>query len=57
VSNTGAQAFYRSLGFISKGILKWQVKIDGRYEDEVFMERFLWDSDAGRDGEQAEAIQ
>jgi ribosomal protein S18 acetylase RimI-like enzyme len=39
--NTGAQAFYRSLGFIPKGVLEWQVKIDGRYEDEVFMERFL----------------
>ena len=40
-SNTGAQAFYRSLGFIPKGILERQVKIDGRYEDEVFMESFL----------------
>ena len=40
-SNTGAQAFYRSLGFIPKGVLERQVKIDGRYDDEVFMERFL----------------
>ena len=40
-SNTGAQAFYRSLGFIPKGILERQVKIDGRYEDEVFMESLL----------------
>lgn len=39
--NTGAQVFYRSLGFIPKGVLKQQGKIDGRYEDEVFMERFL----------------
>jgi ribosomal protein S18 acetylase RimI-like enzyme len=39
--NTGAQAFYRSLGFTPKGILERQVKMDGRYEDEVFMERFL----------------
>jgi ribosomal protein S18 acetylase RimI-like enzyme len=39
--NTGAQAFYRSLGFIRKGVLERQVKIDGQYEDEVFMERFL----------------
>jgi ribosomal protein S18 acetylase RimI-like enzyme len=40
--NTGAQAFYRSLGFVPKGILERQVKMDGRYEDEVFMERFLY---------------
>jgi len=39
--NTGAQAFYRSLGFVLKGILERQVKIDGQYEDEVFMELFL----------------
>jgi RimJ/RimL family protein N-acetyltransferase len=41
-SNTNAQAFYRSLGFIPKGVLEQQVKIDGQYEDEVFMERFLY---------------
>ena len=40
--NTRAQAFYRSLGFIPKGILERQVKIDGRYEGEIFMERFLY---------------
>lgn len=39
--NVGAQAFYRSLGFIPKGVLTRQVKIDGKYEDEVFMELFL----------------
>ena len=39
--NTGAQAFYRGLGFVPKGVLERQVKMDGRYEDEVFMERFL----------------
>lgn len=39
--NAGAQAFYRSLGFIPKGVLNRQVKIDGQYEDEVFMELFL----------------
>jgi ribosomal protein S18 acetylase RimI-like enzyme len=39
--NTGARAFYRSLGFVHRGILARQVKIDGRYEDEVFMELFL----------------
>jgi ribosomal protein S18 acetylase RimI-like enzyme len=40
--NTGAQAFYRSLGFVAKGVLARQVKIDGQYEDEVFMELFLF---------------
>jgi ribosomal protein S18 acetylase RimI-like enzyme len=39
--NAGAQAFYRSLGFVPKGILARQIKIDGQYEDEVFMELFL----------------
>ena len=39
--NTGAQAFYRSLGFVPKGVLARQVKIDGQYEDEVFMELLL----------------
>ena len=39
--NTTGQAFYRSLGFVPKGTLARQVKIDGRYEDEVFMELFL----------------
>ncbi len=40
-SNSGAQAFYRSLGFTPKGVLARQVKIDGQYDDEVFMELFL----------------
>jgi ribosomal protein S18 acetylase RimI-like enzyme len=40
-SNSGAQAFYRSLGFTPKGVLERQVKIDGQYDDEVFMELFL----------------
>lgn len=40
-SNTGAQAFYRSLGFIPRGTLLRQVKIDEEYDDEVFMELFL----------------
>ena len=39
--NAGARAFYRGLGFVPKGVLARQVKIDGRYEDEVFMELFL----------------
>jgi RimJ/RimL family protein N-acetyltransferase len=39
--NTGAQAFYLSLGFAPKGVLERHVKIDGQYEDELFMELFL----------------
>jgi len=39
--NAGAQAFYRSLGFLPRGVLAGQVKIDGQYEDEIFMELFL----------------
>ncbi|MGD8996904.1 MAG: GNAT family N-acetyltransferase [Anaerolineae bacterium] len=39
--NAQARAFYRSLGFIRKGLLERQVKIDDQYEDEVFMELFL----------------
>jgi len=39
--NAGAQAFYRGLGFVPRGVLERQVKIDGQYEDEVFMELFL----------------
>lgn len=39
--NTGAQAFYRSLGFVLKGVLERHVKIDGQYEDEFFMELLL----------------
>ena len=30
--------FYRSLGFVEKGVLTRQTKIDGVYYDEVFME-------------------
>lgn len=40
-NNAGAQSFYHSLGFVPKGVLAQQVKIDGQYEDEVFMELFL----------------
>jgi L-amino acid N-acyltransferase YncA len=39
--NKNAQAFYKTLGFIPKGVLTKQVKIDGKYEDEIFMELFL----------------
>jgi hypothetical protein len=31
----------RSLDFVLKGVLERQVKIDGQYEDEVFVELFL----------------
>jgi len=41
--NLDAQAFYRSLGFVPKGVLARQVKIDGQYEDEIFMEKFLFE--------------
>ncbi len=40
-SNVGAITFYRNLGFIQKGILTRQVKIDSQYDDEIFMEFFL----------------
>jgi ribosomal protein S18 acetylase RimI-like enzyme len=40
-SNRSAQAFYWKLGFVPKGTLEKQVKIDGEYDDEVFMELFL----------------
>jgi GNAT superfamily N-acetyltransferase len=40
-SNKGAQEFYQSLGFVPKGILEKQVRIDGEYDDEIFMEMFL----------------
>ncbi len=37
-SNSGAQAFYESLGFRECGRLTRQVEIDGKYDDEVLME-------------------
>ncbi|UCC21370.1 MAG: GNAT family N-acetyltransferase [Promethearchaeota archaeon] len=40
-TNTGAIDFYKKLGFIQKGILSRQVKINTQYEDEIFMELFL----------------
>jgi ribosomal protein S18 acetylase RimI-like enzyme len=42
--NAGGQTFYRRVGFVPKAILERQVKIDGTYDDEVLMERFI---DAG----------
>jgi GNAT superfamily N-acetyltransferase len=40
-SNKAAQEFYQKLGFVPKGTLEKQVKIDGEYDDEIFMEMFL----------------
>ncbi|MHA2007558.1 MAG: N-acetyltransferase family protein [Promethearchaeota archaeon] len=39
--NNRAINFYKNLGFTRKGILTDQVRIDGNYEDEIFMEMFL----------------
>lgn len=36
--NEGGLAYYRSLGFVEKGVLARQTRIDGVYYDEVFME-------------------
>jgi L-amino acid N-acyltransferase YncA len=44
-SNQEALGFYRSLSFQTRGTLRRQVKIDGVYDDQVVMERFL-----GEDG-------
>jgi ribosomal protein S18 acetylase RimI-like enzyme len=40
-SNEIAQRFYQKLGFVPKGMLEKQVKIDREYDDVVFMEMFL----------------
>ncbi len=40
-SNKAAQEFYQKLGFVPKGTLEKQVKIDGEYDDEIFLEMFL----------------
>jgi len=40
-SNTGAQAFYKHLGFTPCGRFARQVKIAGEYDDEILMEMFL----------------
>jgi L-amino acid N-acyltransferase YncA len=39
--NSGAITFYKNMGFIEKGILTRQVKIDNQYDDEIFLELFL----------------
>jgi hypothetical protein len=41
VGNSIAQAFYRKLGFIPKMMLERQLKIDGQYDDEVWMDLFV----------------
>jgi L-amino acid N-acyltransferase YncA len=46
--NEPGLAFYRSLGFRSKGTLARHVRIDGAYYDEVFMEMHF---DASADGQ------
>lgn len=40
-SNTRAQAFYRSLGFVECGRLSRQVRVAGTLDDEVLMEYFV----------------
>ncbi|MBI5033574.1 MAG: GNAT family N-acetyltransferase [Chloroflexi bacterium] len=40
-SNTSAQKFYAGLGFIECGRFARQVKIDGKFDDEILMELFL----------------
>jgi L-amino acid N-acyltransferase YncA len=42
--NAGGQAFYRARGFVPKMVLERQVKIEGRYDDEVWMELFVPDA-------------
>jgi L-amino acid N-acyltransferase YncA len=39
--NATGQAFYRARGFIPKMVLERQVKIEGQYDDEVWMELFV----------------
>jgi L-amino acid N-acyltransferase YncA len=40
-SSSAAQAFYRELGFIPKMMLERQIKIEGQYDDEVWMDMFI----------------
>lgn len=40
-TNTSALSFYQSLGFKPKGKLEKQVKIEGIYDNEIFLELFL----------------
>lgn len=41
LGNSGAQRFYRKMGFIPKLMMERQVKIEGRYDDEMLMEFFV----------------
>jgi len=41
LGNAGAQRFYRQMGFIPKLMMERQVKIEGRYDDEMLMEFFV----------------
>jgi len=45
VGNAVGQAFYRRMGFIPKMMLERQVKIEGSYDDEVWMEYFVTESE------------
>jgi L-amino acid N-acyltransferase YncA len=40
-ANAGALAFYLRLGFRIVGVARQQVKCDGKYEDEIIVERLL----------------
>lgn len=42
-NNQGALTFYQKHGFNEVGRLKREIKIDGKYEDHVLMEKFLED--------------
>ena len=39
--NASALDFYRQMGFVAKLVLERQVKIEGQYDDQVLMERFI----------------
>jgi ribosomal protein S18 acetylase RimI-like enzyme len=40
-SNATAQAFYRQMGFVPKMMLERQIKIEDKYDDEVWMDLFI----------------
>ena len=44
-SNQAGLAYYRGLGFETRGVLTRQTKIEGRYHDEVFLEFHFQDSE------------
>jgi GNAT superfamily N-acetyltransferase len=46
VSNSGAQTYYRRMGFLPKLMLERQIKIEGRYDDEVLIELFIPQAEA-----------